>query len=367
MGGRVTSDAGTTNDTINVAVLPGDGIGPEVMAPALRVLDRAAELYGFRAVTAEHPAGAGHYRDHGDALPQATVDAVAEADATLLAAMGLPNVRYADNTEIVPQIDLREIHGLYGGVRPIRAWRPEAVPLKDPRGAEIDFVLVRESTEGLFVGRGKEQADGDRAVRDIMEVTRVTSEKLFHFSFKLAQQRRKHLTLIDKANVLGSMAFFRRIFDEVAEQYPDVTTERAYVDAMAMWMVQRPWDFDVMVTENMFGDILSDLAAGLVGGLGLAPSGDIGDNCAIFQPSHGTAPDIMGKGIANPNAMILSVALMLDWLGRKREDERMIRAGAAIEAAVQGALASGAALTGDLGGKAGTEAAADAVIAGLKG
>lgn len=354
------------NDTIKIAVLPGDGIGPEVMRPALRVLDRAGELFGFSVHATEHPAGAANYRDNGDALPQSTVDAVGEADATLLAAMGLPNVRYADNTEIVPQIDLREIHGLYGGVRPIRAWRPEAVPLKDPRGANIDFVLVRESTEGLFVGRGKEQTDGDWAVRDIMEVTRETSEKLFHFSFQLAQQRRKHLTLIDKANVLGSMAFFRRIFDEVAEQYPDVTTERAYVDAMAMWMVQRPWDFDVMVTENMFGDILSDLAAGLVGGLGLAPSGDIGDSCAIFQPSHGTAPDIMGKGIANPNAMILSVALMLDWLGRKRDDQRMVQAGAAIENAVQSALASGGALTGDLGGSAGTEAAGDAVIAGLK-
>jgi len=354
------------NDTISIAVLPGDGIGPEVMAPALRVLSRAADLYGFMYEATEHPAGAGHFRDHGSALPQSTIDAVGKADATLLAAMGLPNVRYADNTEIVPQIDLREIFGLYGGVRPIRAWHPDSVPLKDPRGADIDFVLVRESTEGLFVGRGKEQVDGDRAVRDIMEVTRETSEKLFHFSFRLAQQRRKHLTLIDKANVLGSMAFFRRIFDEVAEHYPDVTTERAYVDAFAMWMVQRPWDFDVMVTENMFGDILSDLAAGLVGGLGLAPSGDVGDDCAIFQPSHGTAPDIMGKGIANPNAMILSAALMLDWLGRRREDTRMVQASAAIENAVAEALGNGGARTGDLGGNVGTEAAADAVIDCLK-
>ncbi|WP_417514445.1 isocitrate/isopropylmalate dehydrogenase family protein [Minwuia sp.] len=354
------------NDTISIAVLPGDGIGPEVMVPALAVLHHAAKLYGFNVAALEHPAGAGNYRDHGSALPQSTIDAVAEADATLLAAMGLPDVRYADNTEIVPQIDLREIFGLYGGIRPIRAWLPDAVPLKDPRAADIDFVLVRESTEGLFVGRGKEQTDGDRAVRDIMEVTRETSEKLFHFSFRLAQQRRKHLTLVDKANVLGSMAFFRRIFDEVAEHYPDVTTERAYVDAMAMWMVQRPWDFDVMVTENMFGDILSDLAAGLVGGLGLAPSGDIGDDCAIFQPSHGTAPDIMGQGIANPNAMILSAALMLDWLGRKREDDRMVKAGACIEAAVQAALRSGKALTGDLGGSASTFDAGEAVIVEMK-
>ncbi|WP_206420113.1 isocitrate/isopropylmalate dehydrogenase family protein [Minwuia thermotolerans] len=355
------------NDTISIAVLPGDGIGPEVTGPALKVLDRAAGIFGFRVSAVEHPAGAGHYRDHGEALPQSTVDAVGRADATLLAAMGLPEVRYADNTEIVPQIDLREIFGLFGGVRPIRAWLPDAVPLKDPRGRDIDFVLVRESTEGLFVGRGKEQADGDRAVRDIMEVTRTTSEKLFRFSFDLARTRRKQLTLVDKANVLGSMAFFRRIFDEIAAEYPDVTTERLYVDACAMAMVQRPWAFDVMVTENMFGDILSDLGAGLIGGLGLAPSGDIGGDVAIFQPSHGTAPDIMGQGIANPAAMILSAALMLDWLGRRREDERLQRAASAIERAVEAALGSGAARTRDLGGKATTAAAADAVLAELKG
>ncbi|ANK82275.1 MAG: 3-isopropylmalate dehydrogenase [Rhizobiales bacterium NRL2] len=355
------------NDTISIAVLPGDGIGPEVTDPALKVLDRAADLFGFSVSAAEHPAGAAHYRDHGEALPRATVEAVGRADATLLAAMGLPDVRYADNTEIVPQIDLREIFGLYGGVRPIRAWLPDAVPLKDPRGRDIDFVLVRESTEGLFVGRGKEQADGDRAVRDIMEVTRATSEKLFRFSFDLARTRRKHLTLIDKANVLGSMAFFRRIFDEIATEYPDVATERLYVDACAMAMVQRPWDFDVMVTENMFGDILSDLGAGLIGGLGLAPSGDIGGDVAIFQPSHGTAPDIMGQGIANPGAMILSAALMLDWLGRRREDERLQRAASAIEWAVEAALRSGAARTRDLGGEASTAAAADAVLAELEG
>ena len=352
------------NDTISIAVLPGDGIGPEVTAPALDVLQAVAARHGFRVDAQTHGAGAGHYRDHGSALPDETIRAVEQADATLLAAMGLPDVRYADGTEIVPQIDLREIFDLYGGVRPIRAWLPEAVPLKDPRGADIDFVLVRESTEGLFVERGKRNGDANHAT-DTMRITRSVSEKLFHFSFRLAQQRRGHLTLIDKANVLGSMAFFREIFDEVALEYPDVTTSRLYVDAAAMLLVQRPWDFDVMVTENMFGDILSDLAAGLVGGLGLAPSGDIGDKVAIFQPSHGTAPDIMGKGIANPLATILSVSLMLDWLGRRRDDPRL-RAGAAdIDNAVRLALASGDATTVDLGGKVRTADVARAVIARL--
>jgi 3-isopropylmalate dehydrogenase len=352
------------NDTISIAVLPGDGIGPEVTAPALEVLHAVADRHGFSVDARQHGAGAGHYRDHGSALPEETVRAVEQADATLLAAMGLPDVRYADGTEIVPQIDLREIFGLYGGVRPIRAWLPDAVPLKDPRGADIDFVLVRESTEGLFVDRGKRNGDANHAT-DTMRITREVSEKLFHFSFQLARQRRGHLTLIDKANVLGSMAFFREIFDEVAATYPDVTTSRLYVDAAAMLMVQRPWDFDVMVTENMFGDILSDLAAGLVGGLGLAPSGDIGDKVAIFQPSHGTAPDIMGKGIANPLATILSVSLMLDWLGRRRDDPRLLAGAADIDGAVQRALAAGDATTIDLGGKVRTADVAKAVISRL--
>ncbi|MDF1719846.1 MAG: isocitrate/isopropylmalate dehydrogenase family protein [Minwuia sp.] len=355
-----------TNDTISIsiAVLPGDGIGPEVTAPALEVLHAVAKNRGFKVDAREHGAGAGHYRDHGSALPEATVKAVEDADATLLAAMGLPDVRCADGTEIVPQIDLREIFGLYGGVRPIRAWLPSAVPLKDPRGADIDFVLVRESTEGLFVERGKRNGDADHAT-DTMRVTRSVSEKLFHFSFQLARQRRGQLTLIDKANVLGSMAFFREIFDAVALEYPDVEARHLYVDAAAMLMVQRPWDFDVMVTENMFGDILSDLAAGLVGGLGLAPSGDIGDKAAIFQPSHGTAPDIMGKGIANPLATILSVSLMLDWLGRRWEDQRLIAGAADVDAAVAKALAEGAATTIDLGGSVCTADVAQAVIARL--
>lgn len=352
------------NDTISIAVLPGDGIGPEVTAPALEVLHAVADRHGFSVDARQHGAGAGHYRDHGPALPEETVRAVEQADATLLAAMGLPDVRYADGTEIVPQIDLREIFGLYGGVRPIRAWLPDAVPLKDPRGADIDFVLVRESTEGLFVERGKRNGDANHAT-DTMRITREVSEKLFHFSFQLARQRRGHLTLIDKANVLGSMAFFREIFDEVSAAYPDVTTSRLYVDAAAMLMVQRPWDFDVMVTENMFGDILTDLAAGLVGGLGLAPSGDIGDKVAIFQPSHGTAPDIMGKGIANPLATILSVSLMLDWLGRRRDDPRLLAGAADIDGAVQRALAAGDATTIDLGGKVRTADVAKAVIARL--
>jgi 3-isopropylmalate dehydrogenase len=173
------------------------------------------------------------------------------------------------------------------------------------------------------------------------------------------------VTAVDKANVLKSYAFFREVFDEVAADFPEIEAEHRYVDAMAMYLVQAPSRFDVVVTENMFGDILSDLAAATVGGLGLAPSGDIGDHYALFQPSHGTAPDIAGKGVANPLATILSAGLMLGWLAERDGDEATMRAAHRIEAAVSAVLAAGRALTPDLGGRASTWITGDAVAAAL--
>jgi 3-isopropylmalate dehydrogenase len=190
-----------------------------------------------------------------------------------------------------------------------------------------------------------------------MRISRAYSERLFHSAFGEARKRRKHVTLVDKANVLPSMAFFRRVFDEVAEQYPDVQTARVYVDAASLFLLQRPQSFDVIVTENMFGDILSDLAAGLVGGMGMAPSADIGVKHAVFQPSHGTAPDIAGKGIANPIATIVSAAMMLDWLGMRQQAR-------VIHAAVEKVLAAGH-RTADLGGKVSTPEMGNLVSAAI--
>jgi len=181
---------------------------------------------------------------------------------------------------------------------------------------------------------------------------------LFRSAFRLAQKRRRHLTLVDKANVLPSMVFFRRVFDEVAVEFPDVATDRIYVDAAALHLVRRPESFDVLVTENMFGDILSDLAAALVGGMGMAPSADIGDQAAVFQPSHGTAPDIAGKGIANPVATILSAAMLLDWLDLPECGSAAQR----IRNAVAGALSDPACRTPDLGGRMTTQQMTSAVI-----
>jgi 3-isopropylmalate dehydrogenase len=192
-----------------------------------------------------------------------------------------------------------------------------------------------------------------------MRITRRGTERVCRDAFRLAQKRRKRLTLIDKANVLPSMAFFRSVFDEVAREFPDVEADRVYVDAAALYMVKNPQRFDVVVTENMFGDILSDLAAGLVGGMGMAPSADIGEKHAVFQPSHGSAPDIAGRGIANPIAMILSVALMLEWL----DIPQTIHAAGRIRVAVERALADPVHRTPDLGGVLSTQEIGDLVAA----
>ncbi|MEM1236867.1 MAG: isocitrate/isopropylmalate family dehydrogenase [Pseudomonadota bacterium] len=354
----------------NIAVFDGDGIGPEITVPTLRLLDRVAQGRGYSLAFETLPAGAQCYADTGHALPPASLERARAADAILLSAMGLPHIRYQDGTEIVPQIDLRIELELYAGVRPVRIVPGQPSPLKISETEAIDFVLVRESTEGLFFTKGAGEVTETEA-RETMRITRATSEKLFEFSFRLAAQRKQsglgpgRVTCVDKANVFRAFAFFRKIFDEVASKHPDIETDYGYVDAVALWMVDQPQRFDVMVTENMFGDILSDLGAGLMGGLGLAPSADIGDDHAVFQPCHGTAPDIAGKGFANPIAMILSGAMMLDWLGQNHGNAEMIEDAARLQAAVDRVVAEGTVLTRDLGGEAGTADIALAVEAAL--
>jgi 3-isopropylmalate dehydrogenase len=336
----------------NIVLLPGDGIGGEVLDSAVQVL-RA--LPGLELTFTQHPCGAGEYLRSGNPLPESTMQACRDADAILLGAMGRPDVRWPDGREMAPQLDLREQLGLFAGVRPVRVFHPSHSPLRDPR---IDYVLVRESTEGLFSTRLRPREAGADAVRDELLVTRAGSERLFHFSFRLAMTRRGKLTLIDKANVLPSMAFFREIFYEVAKQYPDVEPGHVYVDAAALYMVQSPERFDVVVTENMFGDILSDLSAGTVGGMGLAPSADIGEKHAVFQPAHGSAPDIAGRGVANPVATILSAAMMLDWFDAKEAAGR-------IRSAVEKVLSNPENATPDLRGRLSTTQLTELVVEAL--
>ncbi len=353
-----------------IALLPGDGIGPETMAATRIVLDQLSTSFPGLALTyTSHHAGAELYRETGEALPAAVLADCIAADAVLLAAIGLPDVRQPDGTEVQPtmMVGLRRAMGLHSAVRPVKLYPGAPCPLKNI-GAGIDFVIIRENLEGLFASFGGGAIVGDQVATDTLVVTREGTSKVVDFAFRLAARRngrpadgKKMVTCVDKANVFRSLAFFRKVFYDVAERFPEIDRGAVYVDAMSLYMIQNPWDFDVLVMENQFGDILSDLGAALVGGLGLGPSAEIGEKHGLFQPSHGTAPQIAGKNIANPLATILSASMMLDWLGQRYDDPQCTMAGVAIEAAVAQLLASGKTLTPDIGGTASTTEVAQAV------
>ncbi|MCW2699788.1 MAG: 3-isopropylmalate dehydrogenase [Blastococcus sp.] len=361
-----TTPSRAVADGYVIAVLPGDGIGPEVTDAALPVLDAVAAAQGLTLDYRQLRAGAQCYQDTGEAIGEATMAAVGAADAVLLGAMGLPGVRQADGTEITPQLDIRERYRLVASIRPsvLMAGVPRVL-----QADRIDFVTVRESTEGLFAGRHDPRSTDPDVEHDRMTITRATSEALFDIAFSLAATRRRaghpgRVTLFDKANVLKSQAFLRRIFDEVAARHPHVETERIYIDAGAMLMVRDPARFDVIVTENAFGDIISELGSGITGGLGLAPSADVGRDHAVFQPCHGTAPDIVGQDRANPVGMLLSAAMMLEWLAERHDDQRCRAAAAALRSSVAAVLESGV-RTPDVGGTAATSAVTAAVLAAV--
>ena len=347
-----------------IAVLPGDGIGTEVMAEALKVLRQVETAFpGLRFDFKEYPTGARCYKETGSDLPEETLQACKNSDAILFGAAGLPDVRWPDGTEIRPQITLRFLLDLYAGIRPIKKYA--GVPPVLAGDPPIDYVILRENTEGLFAGGLRV---GDHVAMDSMVITRPRTERIVRYAFRLAQRRhgapsdrKRRVTCVDKANVLKSMAFFRQLFDEVAREFPDIETDHSYVDAMTLYMVKRPQTFDVTVAENMFGDIISDLGAGTIGGMGIAPSGDVGDTYGVFQPSHGTAPDIAGKGIANPIAQILSARMMLEWLAERKQDAQASAAAKAIETAVETTLRDPRYHTADIGGRAVTDAVGDAV------
>lgn len=359
------------NPTYQIAVLPGDGIGTEVMQAAQYALQAVEKRIGVGFDLAYQDAGAQHYLDSGVALPDDTLKACETADAILFGAMGLPHVRGADGTEIIPQLDLRFHFDLYAGVRPIRTFKGLPTPLSNPKATEIDLVLVRESTEGLFYARGRSETRED-GVYDTMQVTHKGTARICEFAFKLAEQRALkkgrpgRVTNVDKANVFGSMALWRQIFETSAASHQTVAQDSAYVDAMALNLVMKPWTYDVLVTENMFGDILSDLIAALVGGMGMAPSGDIGDKHALFQPAHGTAPDIAGQGKANPTAMILSAAMMMNWLGERHQDNRLLDGAAILDSAVETVFSGGLVRPFEFGGSHGTTDIASAVVSALQ-
>ena len=345
--------------TYRIALLPGDGIGPEVVAEGVKVLSAAAAaLDGVSFEFEEFAAGAEEFQRSGDPFPEKTFELCRACDAILLGAMGLPHVRGPRGTEIAPQLDLRERLDLYAGLRPIRLFHRTHTPLKGYEAGGIDLLLVRENTEGAFWSREQKVDFASGVVEDQIHISRRGTERICRTAFHEASRRRGKVTLVDKSNVLPSMAFFRHVFDEVAAEFPAIEVERVYIDAAALYLVRQPQRFDVIVTENLFGDILSDLAAGLVGGMGMAPSGDIGESHAVFQPSHGSAPDIAGQGIANPVATILSVAMMLEWLGNETRP-----AAALVRDAVERVLRCAENRTRDLGGELSSSRMGDLIAA----
>ncbi len=348
-------------EAAHIAVIPGDGIGVEVTDATLALVDQACARVGLPKPRRDTiHAGAGFFKEHGLDIEPGGEDRAGGAEAIFLGAIGLPSVRHEDGTEISPHLRLRDRFELYAGVRPVKAYPNAPQRLADPRAQGIDLIILRESTEGLFYsaavhGRAVVHEAG---VDDIMRITRDVSERLHRFGFRLAQKRKARggkgrLTCVDKANVFQSQAFFRSIYDEIARDFPDVDRAYSYVDAMALDLVRKPWEADVLVMENIFGDILSDLAGGLVGGMGMAACGEYGDDHALFQPAHGSAPDIMGQDKANPLAAVLSGAMMLEWLGERRGQSAYEDAARLIEGAVDEGFRQGALRPMEFGGDMG--------------
>ncbi len=358
-------------DLVKIAVVPGDGIGPEVCDAAVAVLRQATA--GVADLSFEHyEAGAECFRRHGTAFPETTQRACLDADAVLHGAVGLSDITYPDGTEVGQDFSMkvRALLDLYANIRPVRRYPGLAIRLASDR--PIDYVIVRENTEGFYAARAGGNVVRDRVATDTLVMTRDGVERIVRHAAGLAMRRggapgdgKRRVTIVDKANVLRSYAFFRKVALEVLEDYPGIEVECMMIDAMAAHLIQTPERFDILVTENIFGDILSDLGAATVGGLGIAPSAEIGPKYGYFQGIHGSAPDITGKGTANPIATILSGAMMLEWLGERPGREALVKAGHRIRQAVETVVDAGDNLTRDIGGSATTRQATDAMLARL--
>lgn len=344
-----------------VAVLPGDGIGPEVVAEAIKVLKKVSNELEFE----EGLVGGTSYDATGHPLPEATLVLCKKADAVLLGAVGGPKWEKIEPPELRPEIGallaLRRELGLYANLRPAKVFPAliNASPVRFGPSGSIDLVVVRELTGGIYFGKPRERRENGEVAVDTCVYSKREVRRIAVRGFEIARMRRKKLTCVDKANVLETSRLWREVVSEVAQKHPDVQLEFMLVDNCAMQLIRDSGQFDVILTENMFGDILSDEAAQITGSLGLLPSASLSDgNFGLYEPAHGSAPDIAGKGIANPIATILSAAMMLRYsFGMTDEAD-------AIEKAVSKVLESGV-RTPDLGGNANTSMIGDAVAAHL--
>jgi 3-isopropylmalate dehydrogenase len=316
-----------------LAVLPGDGIGPEVTTEAVRVLQAAADLHGFALETTEYAVGAAGVAQTGDSLPAATASGVTQADAVLLGAVGHPSLAAAEGRRRPEAglLALRQLLGAYANLRPVTVHPAlrHASPLREDRLQGVDLLIVRELLGGLYYGQPRSLAR--HSAVNTMRYTVPEIERVARAAFEAARGRRQLVTSVDKANVLEVSQLWRETVTRVADEYPDVRLEHLYVDYAAMRLVANPAAIDVLLTENLFGDILSDEGAVLSGSLGLLPSASIGNGPGLFEPVHGSAPDIAGQGIANPLGAIASAAMLLRYgLAQPEAADAIDRAVAAV-------------------------------------
>ncbi len=366
-----------------LVLLPGDGTGPEVIREGRKLLTALAEGDSAPWQLEEYPAGALYYREHGREWEPETEAAAESADAILVGAVGWPGISLPSGDIAGAGIlfGLRFGLDLYANVRPCRLYpgvrhrvSGEWKEIWSPRN--VDFVIVRENTEGLYTPiRGELRRGGTTELAiDTRVITRRGAERVIRDAFEISRQRRRgapadrqrRVTCVDKANVLRGCQFFRGIFEEIGAAYPDVEREYAYVDAFSQWMMRSPEHYDVVVTTNMFGDIVTDLAAVLQGGLGFAAGGNLGTERAMFEPVHGSSPKHAGKNEINPFATFMAVEMMLRWLGGKHADARMTRQADRLDRAIVSVLAGGTARTYDQGGTGTTTEAGDAVAQAIR-
>jgi tartrate dehydrogenase/decarboxylase / D-malate dehydrogenase len=340
--------------TYRIAVIAGDGIGQEVIPAGIKVLEAAGARFGFRFEWAHFPWGSDYYFEHGVMMAADALDQLRALDAIYLGAVGDP--RLQDNLTLNGLLlPIRRSFDQYACVRPAVLYEGARSPLAGKRAGEIDFIVVRENTEGEYaqIGGNLYTGSADEVAIQTAIFTRHGTERVIRFAFELARKRGKKglLTSVTKSNAQGySMAFWDRVFAEVSRDYPEIRTESLLVDAACMDLVRRPESFDVIVASNLFGDILTDLSAIITGSLGLAPSANLNPEKkypSMFEPVHGSAPDIAGRGVANPLATILAGAMMLEHLGETEAARK-------VEESVEQVLAAGKTLTADLGGTAKT-------------
>ena len=345
-----------------IALIPGDGIGKEVIPAAMRVLDKAAALGGFGLETQTFDYSCEHYSSTGRMMPEDALARLRDFDSIFLGAVGYPGV--PDHVSLWGLlIPIRRSFKQYVNLRPVRLLKGIESPLKNP--GDIDFIIVRENNEGEYSeigGRLYEGTEDELAVQQTV-FTRRGVDRVMRYAFELARSRNKHLTSATKSNgIIHTMPFWDERFEVVGKDYPEVTTDQYHIDILTAHFVQRPEQFDVVVASNLFGDILSDLGPAVVGGMGVAPGGNINPERefpSMFEPVHGSAPDIAGQGVANPIACIWTGAMMLEHLGQKETAEAVLEA-------VEQVTAAGEALTPDLGGRATTNEVTEAVVAKLE-